>query len=45
MNIIEIIEKKRDNKELTKQEIEFFIKGLSSRKFDNGNFFKFNDKT
>lgn len=27
MNILEIIEKKRDKKELTKQEIEFFIKG------------------
>ena len=30
MNIIEIIEKKRDNKELTKQEIEFFIKGYTN---------------
>lgn len=27
MNILEIIEKKRDKKELTKQEIEFFING------------------
>ena len=27
MNILEIIEKKRDKKELTKQEIEFFIEG------------------
>lgn len=27
MNILEIIEKKRDNKELTKEEIEFFING------------------
>lgn len=27
MNILEIIEKKRNKKELTKQEIEFFIKG------------------
>ena len=29
MNILEIIEKKRDNKELTKEEIEFFIKGYT----------------
>ena len=27
MNILEIIEKKRENKELTKQEIEYFVKG------------------
>ena len=27
MNILEIIAKKRDKKELTKDEIEFFIKG------------------
>ena len=27
MNILEIIEKKRDKKELTKEEIEFFING------------------
>ena len=32
MNIIEIIEKKRDNKELTKEEIDYFIKG-----YTNGN--------
>lgn len=30
MNIQEIIEKKRDNKELTKEEIEFFIKGYTN---------------
>lgn len=29
MNILEIIEKKRDNKELTREEIEFFIKGYT----------------
>ena len=29
MNIIEIIEKKRDKKELSKEEIEFFIKGYT----------------
>lgn len=29
MNILEIIEKKRDNKELTKEEVEFFIKGYT----------------
>ena len=27
MNILEIIEKKRKSKELTKQEIEYFVKG------------------
>ena len=29
MNIIEIIAKKRDNKELTKEEITFFVKGVT----------------
>lgn len=29
MNILEIIEKKRDNKKLTKEEIEYFIKGYT----------------
>ena len=29
MNILEIIEKKRDNKELTKEEIDFFVKGYT----------------
>ena len=29
MNILEIIEKKRDNKELSKEEIEYFIKGYT----------------
>ena len=29
MNILEIIEKKRDKKELTKEEIEFFINGYT----------------
>lgn len=29
MNILEIIEKKRDKKELTKEEIEYFIKGYT----------------
>ena len=29
MNIIDIIGKKRDNKELTKEEIEYFIKGYT----------------
>ena len=32
MNILEIIEKKRENKELTKQEIEYFVK-----EYTNGN--------
>ena len=30
MNILEIIEKKRDNKKLTKKEIEYFIKGYTN---------------
>ncbi len=30
MNILEIIEKKRDNQELSKEEIEYFIKGYTS---------------
>ena len=30
MNILNIIEKKRDKKELTKEEIEYFIKGYTS---------------
>ena len=30
MNILEIIEKKRDNNELTKEEIEFFINGYTN---------------
>ena len=30
MNILEIIEKKRDKKELTDEEIKFFIKGYTS---------------
>lgn len=30
MNIIEIIEKKRDSKEISKEEIEFFIKGYTN---------------
>ena len=30
MNIIEIIEKKKSAKELTKEEIEFFIKGYTN---------------
>ena len=30
MNILEIIEKKRDNRELSKEEIEFFIKGYTN---------------
>ena len=30
MNILEIIEKKRDKKELTKEEIEFFINGYTN---------------
>ena len=29
MNILEIIEKKRDKKELSKEEIEYFIKGYT----------------
>lgn len=29
MNILDIIEKKRDNKELTKSEIEYFVKGYT----------------
>ena len=29
MNILEVIEKKRDKKELTKEEISFFIKGYT----------------
>ena len=48
MNIQEIISKKRDNKELTKEEIEYFVLGysnrnncrLSSSSFDNGNLYK-----
>ncbi len=32
MNILEIIEKKRDKKELTKQEIEYFVKGYVNEK-------------
>lgn len=28
MNILDIIEKKRDAKELNKEEIEFFVKGI-----------------
>ncbi len=32
MNILEIIEKKRDKKELTKEEIEYFIEGYTSDK-------------
>ena len=29
MNILDIIEKKRDKKELSKEEIEYFIKGYT----------------
>ena len=29
MNILDIIEKKRDAKELNKEEIEFFVKGYT----------------
>ena len=32
MNILEIIEKKRDKKELTKEEIEYFIEGYTNNK-------------
>ena len=32
MNILEIISKKRDKKELTKEEIEYFIKGYTKGK-------------
>ena len=32
MNILEIIEKKRDKKELSKEEIEYFIKGYTNNK-------------
>lgn len=32
MNILEIIEKKRDKKELTKEEIEYFVKGYVNEK-------------
>ena len=32
MNILEIIEKKRDKKELSKEEINFFIEGYTSDK-------------
>ena len=32
MNILEIIEKKRDKKELTKEEIEYFIDGYTNDK-------------
>ena len=45
MRMIDIIEKKRDGKSLSKEEIEFFIKGytegdipLSSLKFSYGDF-------
>ena len=30
MNILDIIEKKRDKKELSKEEIEYFIKGYTN---------------
>ena len=30
MNILEIIAKKRDKKELSKEEIEFFVKGYTN---------------
>ena len=30
MNILEIISKKRDSKELSKEEIEYFIKGYTN---------------
>ena len=30
MNILEIIAKKRDKKELTKEEIEYFVKGYTN---------------
>lgn len=30
MNILQIIEKKRDNKKLNKEEIEYFIKGYTN---------------
>ena len=29
MNILEIIEKKRENQELTKEEIEYFVNGYT----------------
>ena len=29
MHIIDIIEKKKNNEELTKEEIEYFVKGLT----------------
>ena len=29
MNILDIIAKKRDNKELTKEEIEYFVEGYT----------------
>ena len=32
MNILEIIEKKRDKKELSKEEIEYFIEGYTNNK-------------
>ena len=32
MNILEIIEKKRDKKELSKEEIEYFIEGYTNDK-------------
>lgn len=35
MNILEIIEKKRDKKELTKQEIEYFIKNYVNEKISD----------
>lgn len=35
MNILEIIEKKRDNKELTKEEIDFFIDGYTKGKIED----------
>ena len=35
MNILDIIEKKRDKKELTKEEIEYFIKNYTNRNSKN----------
>ena len=32
MNILEIIAKKRDSKELSKEEIEYFVKGYTEDK-------------
>ena len=35
MNIVEIIESKRDGEELTKEQINFFVKGVMENTFDN----------